>query len=377
MRIYRIFICLLLVCTAYLPFAATTQETTDSLVAKATEAYQKKEYERSAQLYSAAIKQGAQDTGVFYNAACSFALAGKKEEAFEYLAQSINRGYANAGHLKQDTDFISLHTDARWQPLVKKCADNFKVATLKFDEKPSTQSYAFRWDQTSSPYLTDLRNEYKLEEIIAGKKSDYEKMQAVCHWVRTRWEHNGSNEPQRPDPIGILQEAATGKRFRCVEYGIVISGALNALGIPARVLGLKTKDVETRESGAGHVVAEAYLRDQKKWIMIDGQFDVIPVLNGQPLNAVEFQRALAEAKPGLSVYSFSGTQANNYFFWVAPYLFYFDTELDARVGLIGKNAGSMMLVPIGEKEPTVFQRKWPIGKMQYTHSIADFYPQPK
>lgn len=54
------------------------------------------------------------------------------------------------------------------------------------------------------------------------------------------------------------------KRFRCVEYSIVAAGALNALGIPARTVGLRTKYVETELWSAGHVVAEAYLKDLGK-----------------------------------------------------------------------------------------------------------------
>ena len=74
----------------------------------------------------------------------------------------------------------------------------------------------------ADPYLNKLRTTYKLDELVAGKNGDYEKVQAVCHWVRSRWEHNGNNEPKKNDAISILQEAEQGKRFRCVEYSVVL-----------------------------------------------------------------------------------------------------------------------------------------------------------
>jgi hypothetical protein len=255
-----------------------------------------------------------------------------------------------------------------------------QVPNLKFTDEPATLSYSFQHSTPSDPYLINLRTEYRLNEVVAGTKSDYEKVRLISKWVRSRWQHNGNNEPQKPDPISILQEAAGGKQFRCVEYSIVLSGALNSLGIPARVTGLMMQDAETRESGAGHVVAEAFLADLQKWIMVDGQWDVIPVLNGKPLNAVELQLALAEATPGLTVYSFSGTQPQEYFKWITPYLFYFDTKLDSRLGVERqpylRHSETLMLVPIGAKEPQVFQRKWPLKNMQYTHSLWVFYAKP-
>ncbi|HEX5708022.1 MAG TPA: transglutaminase-like domain-containing protein, partial [Pyrinomonadaceae bacterium] len=233
---------------------------------------------------------------------------------------------------------------------------------------------AFVRHSPGDAYLKRLRDAYALDRVVAGERSDYARVRAVSRWVRSRWEHNGSNEPQKPDPISILREAAEGKRFRCVEYAVVLSGALNSVGIPARVLALKTEDAETRESGAGHVVAEAYLADLKKWVMVDGQFDVIPTLKGRPLNAVELQRALARGEKRLGVDSLSGASAEKYFAWVAPYLYFFDTKFDSRFeGAESKQ--SLMLVPVGAKPPAVFQRKWPL-RMVYTNSLRAFYPKP-
>ncbi|HEX8853671.1 MAG TPA: transglutaminase-like domain-containing protein [Pyrinomonadaceae bacterium] len=246
---------------------------------------------------------------------------------------------------------------------------------LKFTSEEVKLPFTFQRSTRDDAYMTRLRQLYALDGVVAGKKSDYEKVRALSMWVRKRWEHNGSNEPQKPDPISILQEAAAGKSFRCVEYSVVLSAALNAVGIPARVLGLKTEDVETRESGAGHVVTEAYLADKKKWIMVDGQWDVIPTLKGRPLHAVELQEALATRASGLGVESLSGAKADKYFQWVAPYLFYFDTRFDSRIEGAA-HTRSLMLVPVGAKEPSVFQKKHSLKSMVYTNSTRVFYAPP-
>lgn len=249
------------------------------------------------------------------------------------------------------------------------------LKVISFDRAPQLKP-VYQKSAPDNAYLTQLRNTYQLDKIIAGKKTDFDKVKAICGWARQRWEHNGVNTPLKNDPISILEEAATGKSFRCVEYGIVVSGALNAVGIPARTLALKMEHADTVSFGAGHVVAEAYLRDQKKWVMVDGQFNVIPMLKDTPLNAVELQQALATGAPDLKVVSFSGTKAADYFPWIAPYLFYFNTRLDNRFG-VERGPNSIMLVPKGAKNLTVFQKTLPIQDMAYTHSLADFYPAMK
>jgi transglutaminase-like putative cysteine protease len=251
-----------------------------------------------------------------------------------------------------------------------------RAPRLEFSELPDSTVFEFRRSHPDDPYLKELRERFGLQDVIAGEEDDYGRMRAVCAWVRGRWEHNGMNEPKKSDPISILEAAAQGRRFRCVEYAIVLDGALNALGIPSRVLALKTRDVETRQSGAGHVVVEAYLADLEKWILIDGQFDVIPTLDGEPLNAVELQRALAEVSESLDVDSLGGTRAGVYFPWIAPYLHYFDVSIDGRHG-VERTPGSLMLVPIGARKPKTFQIRWPITNMSYTHSLATFYAPPE
>jgi transglutaminase-like putative cysteine protease len=253
------------------------------------------------------------------------------------------------------------------------------VAPASGQQAPPTASEApapvIDWSSLDRAYLGRLREQYHLDEVIAHADNDYEKVVALCQWVRSRWEHNGSSEPTKSDPIAILEEAAQGKRFRCVEYAIVLTGALNAIGIRARVLALKTADVETRESGAGHVVAEAYLPDKKKWIMVDGQWDVIPLHDGEPLNAHELRQALAR-KEEIELDSISATTLELYLSWIAPYLYYLD--FNPKNPLSGGNArdGGLMLVPDGAKKPTVFQRKWPLAYLTYTTSVDSFYQAP-
>ena len=156
---------------------------------------------------------------------------------------------------------------------------------------------------------------------------------------------------------------------------VSIVGVLTAMGMPARAVYLKTADSETRREGAGHAVTEVWLRDQQKWAMLDAQWDAVPLLNNETVNAIELQKALATNATGLSIETASGTRTKTYFNWISPYLYYFDTVFDNRFGVKTQPSG-IMLVPMGVKCPTVFQRDVPIRRMRYTNSVTTFYPHP-
>ncbi|MCC3158510.1 transglutaminase domain-containing protein [Hymenobacter sp. 15J16-1T3B] len=263
-------------------------------------------------------------------------------------------------------------------------ATAFAAEPLRFDKAPKTPPFAFRYETAGrdNAYLAQLRRQYNLDAVVQGAQNDTERALRLLHWVHQQWDHNGSNEPVKKDAISILEEVKLGKQFRCVEYGIVATSCLNAYGLKSRVLALKTKDVETTTLGAGHVLLETWLPDQQKWVLLDGQWDVMPVLRGKPLNAVEFQQTIARNYPDLEIRSLSGTSKMGYVNWITPYLYYLDVKFDNREGLDLTRAqvsgkSSLMLVPAGAKEPKVFQKERPIDYCVYTRSVEAFYAKPE
>ena len=257
---------------------------------------------------------------------------------------------------------------------------------LEWDEAETNAPIRMVLPSADDPALVALRTKYDLEKVVSGAGDDYERLRRLVKWAHDRWQHTGDNTPSRSDPLTILAEAAQGKRFRCVEYSIVVAGCAQSLGMPARRLGLKREDVETAQSGAGHVVAEVWLNSRKKWVLADGQWDALPEKDGVPLNAVEFQDAFARNAPGLKIRSSSDIKADSYLGWVAPYLYYFDFSMDQRFSApqtdhaegqrYQPQRGAVMLVPKGAERPAVFQRKTPMKNLTYISDPRAFYPVP-
>lgn len=269
------------------------------------------------------------------------------------------------------------------QPFVLIINHGLEIDSISFDKAEQDFKFKFAYEKgTDNPYLQKLRAKYPIDSIAAIGKTDIEKVRHIASWVHNLWQHDGMNEPKQSDALYILDQVRQGQRFRCVEYGIVTTACLNAIGLPSRTLSLKTKNVETTPSGAGHVVMEVFLKDLNKWVMVDPQWDAIPYLENTPLNAVEFQEAITQKK-NIDIKS-SDIEFNKFQYeaWIYPYLYYFSCKFDnrenipkeARITINGKT--DLMLVPLGAKEPTVFQRRFSINYCIYTNSLSDFYSNP-
>ncbi|MFH1687441.1 MAG: redoxin domain-containing protein [bacterium] len=67
-----------------------------------------------------------ENADALYNIACSYSLLGNADEAFAFLAKATEAGFAQVGHLKEDSDLEPLHADPRWEKAVA-------VAQAKWD----------------------------------------------------------------------------------------------------------------------------------------------------------------------------------------------------------------------------------------------------
>ncbi|MFP4025316.1 MAG: transglutaminase-like domain-containing protein [Thiohalospira sp.] len=239
-------------------------------------------------------------------------------------------------------------------------------------------------DTTGNEYLREFRRLYQLDQLIADQRSDIDKATVILHWAHSKWEHLGGKSSEVDDAFYILEKVAEGSRFSCSEFATVFVTAANAVGITARKVNLKTKDAATAQSGAGHSLAEVYLNDMGKWVLFDPQNDLVPFCDSIPLNAYEFKLAINQ-HPEKIDYQYKGNWTTKDFGkqitnWFYPYLYFFDTAFDNRYKSTNaykcKGNENLILVPLGEDAPKVFQVYYPLDGYQSTHSLADFYQKP-
>lgn len=93
------------------------------LVEEAWSLYEAQDFKQSAATYKQAFDQldGKAYPDDRYNAACAYALAEDREQAFYhlfYLAENPKIKYRNLRHITHDADLNALHADERWQKLI-------------------------------------------------------------------------------------------------------------------------------------------------------------------------------------------------------------------------------------------------------------------
>jgi len=58
------------------------------------------------------------DSLVWYNLGCSYALTNRLDEAFDALTKSVDLGYEDYDWMKSDPDLVNLHNDPRFESLL-------------------------------------------------------------------------------------------------------------------------------------------------------------------------------------------------------------------------------------------------------------------
>ena len=306
--------------------------------------------------------------------AMTWAAEENRDEAFRVLSAaiaSIARSPIDAGpivvdlaeSLESGDEWTSLRSDPRFPALLAQAkAATWHPELLAFDAAPATDPVRMKRPATNSETLRTLQETYKLDAIVAGAADDLDRIRRMCRWVHGRTSHQGWDGDLPSDALGLLQVAEKGGQWRCVEYGIVLAGCLNAVGIPARHVGGQARDVETIAVGAGHVFAEAWIADRQRWMFVDAQMDIVGLdSDGKPMNSVEFRNSLSRPTPPIP-----------YPLGLAFCMNYFVTGFEAADG----TRTSIMLGPIGSKMPTKFQRVLSRAPDRFTHRLADMYAPP-
>ncbi len=364
MRSTAVFVvCLLLVAgTTSLPAqapAARQSPDGDALNAKSREfaqRYRAKDYpgaERAADAFiELARKLGRTDVvgAMLYNKSCVAALTGRRSDALQQLRAAIAAGYTSYYTIAGDTDFASLADDGEFKALVADLKGKAGIAALEWDAARTTAPFTLIFDDPALPALVEMRREFDLDAIVAGAGDDYARLKAITEWASRQWRHSPTAMASHSDPVTVLREAKAGGRFICRDYATVVAGVARAFSLPARVLNLLPRDVETRSEA--HSVAEVWLPQFKKWVLADGQFGVVAERSGVPLNGVELQAALACDDASVRCASSPGT-CRDWKPFILRNAYYFKIGRDQRRFEPSGDA-QLVLVPKGASDPRKF-----------------------
>lgn len=313
--------------------------------------------------------------GTLYNQACVLALMGRTDDALEALERAVDAGYADAVGMERDADFRSLRGEKGFHALVQRVRREHGPAPLVFDPGAEAPEFVHRFDDPRDERLVALRREFAIDDAVAGIDDPYERVKALTAWTHRQWEHSPTQMASKNDPVTILREARAGGRFICQNYAVVLAGAAEAMGFPARVVNLMPADVETRSEA--HSLTEVWVESLGKWVLADGQFGLLAETDGVPLDARELQAAIASGAPALGCTG-APDACDSWFRFLLPNMYYFKVARDQR--RFDTNAPSqLVLTPKGAPAPKKFAggNEGVFAGSLYTSNPSPFWAPPQ
>jgi hypothetical protein len=160
-------------------------------------------------------------------------------------------------------------------------------------------SYPYTYEYFDHPELKKFRTKFKLDQIVEGSKSEFEKMLRLLRWAYevpvqqfpTSWNPNEyilANDLEFvPNPKKRRRDA------HCMISNNVLITALLSMGFQARHTHIST------ESTGGHEIMEAWSNDFNKWFHMDAtrDFYYYDPQTGIPLSIFEVHDLVAEVTP--------------------------------------------------------------------------------
>jgi hypothetical protein len=173
--------------------------------------------------------------------------------------------------------------------LVGRQATLKKLETLPHIESEYTKR--FRFDSFGNPKLKELRERYRLDELVAPGRDEFERQVLLMDWTHRQFKKFGRPSTNCHGALAILGAIGEGHTFFCAHYVEVLVSAAASLGWVDRSLALRRHQGVNKVGGSTeHSVTEMWSNQHRKWVMFDPTSNMILETNGVPLNAWEIRQ---------------------------------------------------------------------------------------
>jgi hypothetical protein len=164
-----------------------------------------------------------------------------------------------------------------------------KLDTLPFVESDYTKR--FKFDSFDNPKLKQLREHYKLDEVIAPGRDEFEKQVRLMDWAHSRFKKFGRPATNARGALEILRDIDDGQPFFCTQYAQLLVSAAASLGWVDRPLALRRhQGVAAHGGSTEHTTTEIWSNQHRKWVMLDPTSNMYLEKGGVPLNAYEIRQ---------------------------------------------------------------------------------------
>ena len=144
------------------------------------------------------------------------------------------------------------------------------------DEEIVRTSIPFRYEQFTQPKLKELREHYRLDDVVSGAKTDLEIITRLAAWSSQQWKwmewHLDEYYPPW-DALEILKRQPDGKPVGgfCQQYNVLFLQACESFGFVGRDISINCGTLG-RPTTVGHEAVEIWSNQFRKWIWVDGMY---------------------------------------------------------------------------------------------------------
>jgi hypothetical protein len=162
-----------------------------------------------------------------------------------------------------------------------------RLDALPYVESDYTKRFHF--DSYDNPKLKALRDRYRLDEVVAPGRDEFEKQLLLLDWVNHRFKKFGKPTSDARGALAILEANDAGNAFFCAHYADVFVSAAAAMGWVDRALALRRPD-DVGSGSTEHSSTEVWSNQHRKWVMLDPTFAMYVEKDGVPLSAYEIRQ---------------------------------------------------------------------------------------
>jgi len=164
-----------------------------------------------------------------------------------------------------------------------------KLHTLSYVEDDYTRR--FKFDSFENPKLRELRTRYKLDDVVAPGREEFEKQVLLMDWVHQQFKKFGQPSTNARGALEILQALDDGHTFFCSQYAQLLVSSAASLGWIDRPLALRMHRGAAKVGGSTeHSVTEIWSNQHRKWVMLDPTSNMYLERSGVALNAYEIRQ---------------------------------------------------------------------------------------
>ena len=163
-----------------------------------------------------------------------------------------------------------------------------QVSTLPYVD--SVYSRLFKFESAENPKLKELRERYRLAEIVSAAPSEFAQQVHLMDWVHNRFRKFGQPTKRAQGALEILKGIDAGETFFCTQYAQLMASAAASLGWTDRVLALRRHNDFGHKGSTEHSTTEIWSNQHRKWIMLDPTSNMYLERDRVPLNAHEIRR---------------------------------------------------------------------------------------